>query len=411
MDLINLRKRRRAAFWGDVVPYLGYVIQSGVAVVFLFLLIAFSAWYTSFVRHIPDHLPTNLIMLIVLTPLSIYGSFRTYLQAADVIFLLPQESRMTSYFAGSFRSGVIYKFAGLSILFLTLWPLYVRSCDDPRPFLLFWLLLLAVKIVSNYGAWQELKMVFRRDARLFRLLRWGVIILILATWLWQPISRALIFASLLMITYMLSLRIPDKYVVGWDTLIAAEKAQVGRVMLMLSWFVDVPAQAQRVYPRRLLGFAGNRLPWKQSSAFPYLMTKTLVRSDILGILIRLTILGALIIWWMQGTWLGTAVYLFFVFVLGIQVSALRRYHAESLWVSLYPLPPGSQRQAVLNIVFKIQLVLSCLLWLPFAAALMGENPMSQVPLVIGTGIAGILVTALYNRSLARKWLKEDEEQY
>lgn len=53
MELRALRSRRKAAFWGKVLPYLPYVFQSGVAVLLLLLIIAFSAWYTAFCKIFP----------------------------------------------------------------------------------------------------------------------------------------------------------------------------------------------------------------------------------------------------------------------------------------------------------------------------------------------------------------------
>lgn len=86
MNLRELYDKRRGQFWGDILPYLGYVIQSGVAVVTLFLLIAFAAWYTAFLQHIPQGLPIRWIMLVILLPIVINSSVRTYLRSADTVF-------------------------------------------------------------------------------------------------------------------------------------------------------------------------------------------------------------------------------------------------------------------------------------------------------------------------------------
>ena len=97
MDLKLLWKQRRSGFWNGILPYVGYVIQSGVAMVFLFLVIAFSAWYTSFVQNIPAGFPIRWIALVLLAPLALFSSYRTYLLPADIVFLRPQEYRMQEY--------------------------------------------------------------------------------------------------------------------------------------------------------------------------------------------------------------------------------------------------------------------------------------------------------------------------
>lgn len=186
MDLKSLWKQRRAGFWNGILPYLGYVIQSGVAMVFLFLVIAFSAWYTSFVQNIPAEFPIRWIALLPLAPLVLFSSYRTYLLPADIVFLRPQEYRMQEYLKNSFARGVIYKSLGLLLVFVTLWPLYVRADLDARPFGWFIVFLLLWKGLSSYGAWQELRMVQVGAARGYRLLRWALAVLAVGAWLWRP---------------------------------------------------------------------------------------------------------------------------------------------------------------------------------------------------------------------------------
>lgn len=86
MDLKELRRQRRSRFMGSMIPYVGYVIRSGVAMVLLLVLIAFSAWYTALLRDTPSDLPIRWIMLVFLLPAAVHSSFRTYLQSPDTIF-------------------------------------------------------------------------------------------------------------------------------------------------------------------------------------------------------------------------------------------------------------------------------------------------------------------------------------
>lgn len=161
MNLRELYVKRRGQFWGEILPYLGYVIQSGVAVVFLFLLIAFAAWYTALLQQIPPDLPIRWIMMIFLVPLMINSSIRTYLRPADTVFLIPQESRMKEYFSTAWFSGVIYKIIGLGLVMLILWPLYIRSDVSPKPLLATFVVLTLFKLLSSFGSWKEQLMVSR----------------------------------------------------------------------------------------------------------------------------------------------------------------------------------------------------------------------------------------------------------
>ncbi|MGN7360089.1 ABC transporter permease [Paenibacillus sp. SAF-054] len=406
MDLRQLRAERRSRFWGkEVLPYLGYVIQSGVAVLLLFLLIAFSAWYTSLVQHIPEGLPIRWIMLVLFVPLTVNSSFRTYLQPADTVFLLPQESRMSSYFSGSWRSGVVYKLLGMALVFLISWPLYVRSDEHPQSFWPFLLVLVALKLIASYGCWKELRMVSRRVAMSYRFLRYAVLALAVAAWLWQPAGRSLIFIILIAATYFVALRLPAKHLVAWERLIAQEKTHSGRVLMVLGWFVNVPGRQQRIYARKWLSWAGNRIPWKPEAAYRYLLMKSFVRSDILGIVLRAGILAALLVWWTRSGMLGIGIYLFFVFLAGVQLSSLLRYHSESFWLHVYPIPPGSRRKNAVELAFQIQLLFAVLVWLPLLGG--GVNRMGAIFMALA---GGVILSLLFRYFAGRNKTVDDDDE-
>lgn len=404
MELRELRSRRKASFWGKVLPFLPYVFQSGVAVLSLLLLIVFSAWYTSFLQNIPPGLPIQWIMLVLLGPLTVYSGFRTYMQPADVIFLLPQETGMKQYLMPAYRSGIIYKMIGLYILLLILWPLYIRSeAGVHQPLWLMMLVLLLLKLLSGYGAWQELRISMSRARTGYRLLRWCFILLILAAWLWQPAWKSALFMLLVGINYILALRFPMKHAVPWENLIAAEKAGAARVMLLLGWFVDVPAEGQKVIRRRWLSGLGNGIIWSREGAYRFLLTKTFIRSELLGILVRLAVLGMLLVAWNGKTWLGAGIYLFFVFLAGTQLSVLRHVHHDTPADSYYPIPAGSRLHEVVRLASRVLLAITLLMWLP-----MFIRPEGNLALLFGSLIAGLILVFGMKSSWKRKWQEEEE---
>lgn len=404
MELRTLRSRRKASFWGKIVPYFPYVMQSGVAVLAFILFIAFAAWYTSFLKNIPPDLPIRWIMLILLTPLTVFASFRTYLQPADITFLLPQEYKMKPYFVPAQRSGVIYKLIGLFILLLAVWPLYIRSSPDPKPLWVMMVVLILLKIISSYGGWQELRIVSEKARTGYRLLRWCLVILMLAAWIWQPPLRSTFFTLLVGINYVLSLRLAIKHNIAWETLIATEKSQAARVNLILGWFVDVPAEGQKVYPRRWLSAVGNSVPWGQGAAFRYLLIKTFVRSELLGIIVRLALLAMLLVWWTGDTFWGPAIYLFFLFAAVMQLSTLRQVHRDSPAASFYPVPEGAHMEAALRLLFRIGMVLAVLTWLPMLILGTAQLTVVLLSLVVGIGLVFVM-----RSRFARSWKAEDED--
>ncbi|MGG3281700.1 ABC transporter permease [Paenibacillus solani] len=405
MNLRELYVKRRGQFWGEVLPYLGYVIQSGVAVVFLFLLIAFAAWYTALLQQVPPDLPIRWIMLIILVPLMINSSIRTYLRTADTVFLIPQESRMKEYFKLAWFSGVVYKIIGLALVQLILWPLYIRSDVSPKWLLATFAVLVVFKLLSSYGSWKEQLMVSRNAAAAYRALRWVVTALSLAAWLWHPASHALIFMALLGLTYVAALSVPVKHRVAWERLIAVEQRQASRVMMVLSWFVNVPQREQRVHARKWLAGWGKGLAWNKESAYRFLLIKSLTRSDILGILIRVGLLGAFLVWATRDSLASAMVYLISLMIIGLQLSALRKLHPESFWLHVYPLPQGTRRDNEGKLIFQVQLFWAVLLWLPLISEIL-----SAPGRIFGTMAAGVVLVFLFRSTAARKSRREEDDE-
>ncbi|CAM3622840.1 MULTISPECIES: ABC transporter permease [Saccharibacillus] len=400
-----LRGRRRSTFLGRIVPYTPYIIQSGLAVTVMLLLILFSAWYTSLVQDVPPGLPIRWILPALLFPLAAWSSFRTYMQPADTVFLLPLETKMRAYFAPAWRGGVVYKLLIVWLVLLVAWPIYIRvQPDDHANLWLSLLLLLGLKLLFAYGAWQEHRFVSGRLPAVFALLRWILAAGMLIAWF----QLGLLYAALSIVigaaVYMLALRFPAKHRVPWERLIAVERAQVGRSMRMLGWFVDVPTEDPRVYRRRWLAGFGRKIPWQQEEAYRFLLTQSFIRGDLLGMVGRLVIVGFALLLLARESWGGVALLLLLLFMIGTQLNGLRRAHADSLWLALYPIPEDSRRRAGLHLMIRVLLVSAFAMWLPFLLTLLA-NPL----LALGGLAAAFAFAWLIRRSAERRWRKMEGE--
>lgn len=403
--MMAMRGKRRSIFLGRILPYMPYIIQSGLAVSVLLLLILFSAWYTSILQDMPPGFPIQWILPILIFPLAAWSSFRTYLQSADTVFLLPLETQMKAYFAPAWRAGVIGKLLLIWVVLLVAWPIYIRVLPGDHANL--WaslLLLLGLKLLFAYGAWQEHRMVSARQADVHRLLRWVLAAASVFAWFWLPLFWSVIAIVVLAALYALVLRFPPKHRVPWERLIAVEKAQAGRAMRMLGWFVDVPTQDPRVYRRRLLSGVGRSIPWKPEEAYRFLLTRSFIRGDMLGMAARLAVVGFVLQLLARESWLGVALLLLFTFMIGMQLNGLRRTHADSLWLGLYPIPEDSRVRAGLYLMIRVLLIASAFMWLPFLLTL-PSDPL----LAVGALAAAWVLCFLLHHSAGRKWRKLEGE--
>lgn len=230
-------------------------------------------------------------------------------------------------------------------------------------------------------------MLSRPAAAGYQLLRWAIGGLMIAAWLWQPALRALIFIVILAAAYFAALRVPNRHAVPWERLIATEKNQGTRALMMLGWFVDVPGREQRVYARRYLSRWGGGIAWKRDSAYRFLLTKSFARGDVFGIVLRIAVLGMLLVLWNRSSYAGTGIYLFFLFIIGIQLSALRKLHSESFWLTVYPLPAGSRADSTTQFIFRTLLVTAALLGWPFLFTLAAQPFLATLSLLAGALLA------------------------
>lgn len=400
-----LRGKRRSVFLGRIVPYTPYIVQSGLAVTVMLLLILFSAWYTSILQDMPEGLPIRWILPALLFPLTAWSSFRTYMQPADTVFLLPLETKMRAYFAPAWRAGVVYKLLIVWLVLLVAWPIYIRV--QPADHANLWaslLLLLGLKLLFAYGVWQEHRLVWARLIPILTLLRWVLAAAAMVAWFRLPLLPAVLTILLGAAAYALILRFPAKHRVPWERLIAVERAQVSRSMRMLGWFVDVPTEDPRVYARRWLSGFGRKIPWKQEEAYRFLLTQSFIRSDLLGMVARLVFVGFILLLLARESWAGIALLLLFLFMIGTQLNGLRRAHSDSLWLGLYPIPEDSRRRAGLHLMIRVLLVSAFFIWLPFLLTL-PSDPL----LALGSLAAAFVFAGLTRRSAENRWRKLESE--
>ena len=397
--LWQLRVRR---FWGKVLPYLRYVIQSGLGLVIVFGFVSGVALYASFLDRIPPSFPVRELALVLLAPAAAYTTYRTFLEPADLVFLLRMEHQLGAYMKRSVRYSLWPRMLLLVASWCVLWPLYNRADAEPKGFLLSLAVLLLFKAVAAFGAWKERHIVdpkWRLSSRLIRYIwSWGAV----ACWLWLSIPLAALSSGIAGIVYIAWLLTRRTLHFPWEAHIAAEKVHEGRVYLFLSGFVDMPAAEERRYARPWLKRYGDRFAFTPQAAYRYLLAKTFARSELLGIMLRLNGLGLLLLIWTRDSEWSALLYGLFVFIIGAQLKTLFTYHRHDVWRTIYPIPLNARHKAALDMSTRIHLASAVVLTLPLW---FGTTSWSFKLTVL----AGGAVIALLSRMKRARARTEDEE--
>lgn len=367
MDVRILWKKRLASFTKEAASYSRYIANSGSIAFLIFALIGGAIYYNQLLQNLPSDFPVEWIMALLFSFFLGSGKIRTFLKEGDRVFVLPAEKFMAPYFRGAIGYSIIVQSVILFLLLLLVWPLYRHHMgEDTLPFLLVMATLIILKIVNILAVWQEMKMENPGMRVFHRAIRMLVLVPVLYFYfsqgmdlLWAGAVLALILVSLV---YYRSLF--RQSLLRWDDLIEEETKAMARFYRFINGFIDVPGIRGTVHRRSWLSAIPNRLSFTQENTYTYLMFKSFIRSDLSGIILRLTILGLAVIFLIPGDWGKGMAYGIILYMVGVQLVALRQIHAHVFWFFLYPVDAKQRIKAIKKVNLWVLGVVSILLAIP-----------------------------------------------
>jgi ABC-2 type transport system permease protein len=138
----------------------------------------------------------------------------------------------------------------------------------------------------------------------------------------------------------------------------------------------------------------------------YLYIKTFARTELFGIVARLTGVGVLAVVLLSGDWSKGTSYTLVLFFAGVQLSSLHQHHRYLVWTHIYPLQPSYRMKSLQKLVYGVHLVSAVVLFLP--VALTGHS----WAVMLFCALCGILLPYIYcNKYMVNKWLKDEENDH
>jgi ABC-2 type transport system permease protein len=365
LDVQILWKQRFERYAKETIGYWQYAARSNFIGFSLFLVIVSSYYYAKTLQHLPTSYPYIWITVLVLVPLLVWSPIRTLLKEPDRMFLLRVELQMGAYFRGGFLYSLFMQ-SFFSFLALTvLWPLY-RHCagDASQPFLFVLGFLLILKTASLQASWRESQFVLTQARFLSALYRWiAAFVIIYLLFLHSPLEAGT--ATFIFIcVWLAAFRQISRYRVGWEYLIDKEKQQQGRLYAFFNWFVDVPHLPTRIRRRSWISEITGTFPFASDSTYLYLYTKTLLRTELFGMVERITFIGALAIFVLSSDAARTVVFLAVLLITTVQLSTLGQAHRYTFWLEMYPLDKSLKPASLAWIVWTTLFVQTIVLAIP-----------------------------------------------
>ena len=122
MKINSIWDERLKGFYSEIVKYFS-LIAMGVFYSFIIFGSIFLYYYMKFLQWLPPYFPTEMIASFVITFAFLKTSVRTFVKKADVIFLMPAETALSSYFKKSMFYSAFIDAIKLIIMLLIISPL------------------------------------------------------------------------------------------------------------------------------------------------------------------------------------------------------------------------------------------------------------------------------------------------
>jgi ABC-2 type transport system permease protein len=380
--------------------YLRYILNGHLVVVLLFLIGTAAFYYQEWISSLSQEFPAAIIIALIMGVFLTHSPVYTFLLEADQVFLIPLETRLKGYF---FRSGLLSLiFQGYILLMVlaVLMPIYAHvSANGFKSFFIFLLVMLVIKAWNLVVNWrihyyvQPSVYVWDMFVRYF--------INVIFTFLLFSNANILF---LLIFTFILAFYYYSFYVrtkkmgLKWDLLIAQEEKRMASFYRLANLFTDVPKLKDTVKRRKWLDIFINTISFSQNNTYRYLFARTFLRaSDYFGLFIRLTVIGALALYFISFGWGQLVLSLLFIYLTGFQLLPLWNHHQNKLWIDLYPVDPKHKMAAfhsILKIILFVQSTVFTLIVL-----MKGEWLFSLAVLLSGLLFSYVFVTVYSKKRL------------
>lgn len=403
MKQINeLWPERLQAYIKELRRYFKYMFNDHLLFVLIFGGGAAIYYYSGWVKTLDSGFPVGVIMAIVLGIILAVSPIQTLLKDADIVFLLPIETKLGSYFKSGMKLSFITQAYVLILVLAAFMPMYVQVTGDGfKAFFYLLAIVLLLKIWNLVLHWMILKINDKQSLFFDWILRFSMSALLLYFFIEKASVWFIAVIILILFVVTLYFRNATKYkTLKWEVLIEKEQNRMQTFYQAANMFTDVPHLRGRVKRRKWLDPLFSSIPFSSDQTYRFLLTRTIVRTnEFSGLILRLTLIPVVLIIFNSNIYFSLAISLLFIYLTGFQLIPLLRKHELKIWTSLYPIPKNQKKIAFLNLLMKVLLIQAIILSVSFAVG--GGIILAAIHLVVSCLFA-ILLTKLYVPSRLKK---------
>jgi ABC-2 type transport system permease protein len=403
----NIWKKRIIDYNQELQKYLKYMFNDHLLFVLIFAVGGAAFTYNQWVKTLEPSFPAAYIMAFILGLILAWSPVYTFLKEADAVYLLPLENRLSGYFRKSIWISFMFQSYIQLIVLAALMPMYVAvSGNGFKSFFPLLALVLALKVWNLYVRWFMLRYQEKEahwiDSIIRFLLSGSFLLLILSDApILTTIAVAVIMAGYLFYFYQTT----KKKNLKWDLLIHLEQQRMLMFYRIANMFTDVPKLKGKVHRRRWLDFIV-KTDFSQGDSYRHLYLRSLVRtSEYSGLYIRLTLIGAVLIYTNQSFIVNILTALLFLYLTGFQLVPLYKRFDYKIWVLIYPLSKELKTSSFKKVLTQSMMIQSIIFALPL---IMKGLWLEAVIILLAGYVFSLLFSSYY---LAQRLKKMDNSFY
>ena len=347
----------------ELSRYLRYIFNGHLVIVFVFLIGTAAYYYQGWLKTLPETFPSAIIMSICMAFLVTYSPIYTFMSEADRIFLLPLETKLGGYFRKSFWISFSMQVYLLLIGLAVFMPMYAAvNQGDFKRFFPFLIAILVVKVLNLFIRWHVQYYSEKNVLSIDTLIRFMVNLV----FLYLLFSNAKLYLIIALVVILFCLYVYFKQQtkekgLKWEYLIDQDERRMTSFYRLANLFTDVPKLKNQVKRRKWLDSLLVRIPFQQDQAFTYLFMRTFLRSgDYWGLFVRLTLIGAGIIYFLTFGIGQVIMAVVFIYLTGFQLLPLWKHHQYHSMLELYPLSENRKEFSFLSVLRKVLFLQSIL---------------------------------------------------
>ncbi|WP_227937856.1 ABC transporter permease [Alkalihalobacillus deserti] len=361
-DGMTLWRERISAYWNMAIRYLRLIGNSGFLFTLYVLIIIGSYYYSIFLDWLPETFPAVWVFVAVFAHLLTRSGVRTFVKPADVVFLLPYESKLDSYFQASKWYSLAMQSAVVLLVLVVLSPLFAKYlASDAGNLLLVLMILIVAKGWNIFASWEEQRFQSEYERRTYFLLR-GFVNIIFTYFLFSGAHVLFITAIFTIMAGLYLLyykKLGQQLSIKWDHLIEVEEGMLLFFYRIANSFTDVPQLRNKVRPRNYLSWLLKVITDSNNSVYHFLFARSFLRSnDYGGIYVRLVLISSVILIALPSGWLQLLVFLIFMHMMTTQLSTLWYHYDTNMWVDLYPVELKEKKAALSQLTFRLLLIMT-----------------------------------------------------